>query len=119
MRIWIFATIIALAGCSAQTAPKPTIDRSPEKQAQRQAIVQQATAQGYIKLLRKTMTGNPVYAVNAGFQNADKQTKQNIASVIYAIYFDGTNVADFVSLVDAKTGKDYAMYSPEFGLRLQ
>ena len=98
---------------------KPAFDRSPAKQAQRQALVQKMVDQGYIRNIRISAQGTPVVTVSNGFLAGDFKDKQDLVSVIYALHFDGSKPTDQVRLVSAQTGKEIGFYMIKIGLQLQ
>ena len=46
------------------------------------------------------------------FYALDFDIKDKFVSVVYAYYFDGTNIADSVRVIDSNSGKEVGNYSP-------
>ena len=62
------------------------------------------------------MPGNlPRAWVGRGFYAADFQQKSNLVGVIYAYYFDGSNLGDSVRLFDSMSGKEIGNFNPHLG----
>lgn len=117
----VFAAIIPINTSSPPaSAPAPAkksvvIDKSPAKQAERKKFIERLIAQGVIQKV-DTMGGNlPKIYVRPAFYNIDLDTKQSLVSVVYAYYFDGSNISDSVILRDSRTGKDVGDFNPNLG----
>lgn len=118
----VFSSITNLSKESTQTnktqsPPTPTVDKSPEKQAQRKQLLEKLIAQGvFLKI--DTMGGTlPKAYVTPAFYALDIDMKKTFVSVIYAYYFDGNGIGDTVILRDSKTGKQIGTFS-KLGLKL-
>ncbi len=100
-------------------APAPEIDKSPEMQKQREAMIQKLIQQGIF--WKVEVPGNlPRLWVRPGFYQLDWDQKQTFVGVVYAYYFDGRGLTDTVRIFDDRTGKeigDYSQVNP--GLRLK
>ncbi|WP_441228075.1 hypothetical protein AB7813_08975 [Tardiphaga sp. 20_F10_N6_6] len=91
-------------------AKKATVDKSDEMQSNRLKLMEKMRAQGVFQKVE--MPGNlPRLWVDSGFHSADFETKQKFVSVVYAYYFNGSNIADSVRIYDGKTGKEIGDYS--------
>lgn len=102
-----------------QAAPVATIDKSPEKQAARDELIQKLIREG---VFQKVEPGSsiPSVWVTPAFYLLDFETKQKFISVVYAYYFDGSDKLASVRLKDSKTGKEVGMYSIAYGgLRME
>ena len=90
----------------------PPIDKSPQMQQQREALIKKAINLGYF---REVEVGSvPKIYVRPAFMAGDFKDKQSIASVVYAFYFSDYNGQ--VCLIDARTNKQVGSYSPRSGL---
>lgn len=94
------------------SAPKPrvaTVDKSPEKQAQRLKLIQEMIATGAIS---KIETGAmPSVYVRRVFYELDMDTKRDLLSIVYAYYFDGSSDRDMVRIKDARSGNRVGSFS--------
>jgi hypothetical protein len=67
------------------------------------------------------MPGNlPRVWVRPAFYALDFDQKQDVIGVVYAFYFDGSNISDLVRIYDSKSGREIGSYSTvNPGLRLR
>ena len=101
------------------TRSGPSIDKSPEKQAARKRLIEKLISEGVFQKV-DTMGGNlPKAYVRPAFYNLDFETKQQFVSVVYAYYFNGSNISDLVILRDSRGGKDVGDYAPSRGLKMK
>lgn len=97
--------------------PKPTIDKSPEMQAKRLALIQELVDKGVFYKVEKPGSVPHVY-VTAVFRAIPFDAKQNFVGTVYGYYFDGSNFMDNVVLRDALSGKQVGSFSKDSGLEL-
>ena len=93
------------------------IDKSEAKQQGRQSLINELIAKG---IFQKTERG--VFArvwVRAMFYVLDRDEKEKFIRVVYAYYFDGTDIADSVRIVDSASGNEVGEYAPYPGLKMQ
>lgn len=95
----------------------PAWDKSEAKQAERKAFMDKLIASGYVSEITRNGNAMPRVWVRPSFTSGDLKDKQNILSVIYGYYFDGTQPLDSLAIIDARTGKEIGRYSLEHGLR--
>src|SRR4051812_8781684 len=94
--LWIEAT-------PPQRAPPPAgqalrIDKSTPAQEQRKMVIDKLLSDGLLRRIESdTSGGGEVRAsVRPGFYLLDEATRREYAHVIYAYYFDGSNMNDVV-----------------------
>ena len=97
------------------------IDREPETQAKRKALLQGLSNEGVF--IKAQLTGGlPWVWVGPAFHTLDFETKQEVTSIVYSYYLDGSDPIATVRIFDGWTNKeigDYNMNSPNStGLRL-
>ncbi len=108
-----FAIYVFLpSGPSVPAPAKPTIDKSPQLQAQRQALIEKMIneQQLFTKVERNGVTMPRAWATPR-FMALDLNSKQNFLGVIYAYYLDGSDPdRQSVALIDAQTGKEIGRF---------
>ncbi len=98
-------------------APKtaaPQIDKSEEKQAEREKFIQTLSASGIFGDSRSNGRAARV-VVKPGFYDLDFKTKEKYLSVVYAYYWDGKDESFFMRLLDSRTNKEVGQYSKSAG----
>ena len=102
-------------------AARPTgikIDREPETQAKRKALLQRLSNEG-VFIKAELPGGLPWVWVGPAFYTLDFETQREVVSIVYSYYLDGSDPIAAVRIFDGRTNKeigDYNMNSP--GLRL-
>jgi hypothetical protein len=97
-----------------------TIDRSAETQLQRKVLVERLVNAGILKEVRISEGNVPYVTAGRAFMEADFAEKQNIISIVYALYYPGTNDSDVVWVLEPLTNKTFATYSlANGGLKLE
>jgi hypothetical protein len=104
-------------GAPTLSPPKPAIDKSPEAQAKRLALIQELVDKGVFDKVEKPGSLPHVYITSA-FRAVPFDTKREFLGVVYAYYFDGAGLADAVVLKDAQSGKPVGSFSPASGVEL-
>jgi hypothetical protein len=130
---WLIASVLGLAIISAifspSTAPPskqsetgapaqqssqtngPTIDKSEKMQEQRKGLIEKLIRQGIFQKVE--VPGSlPRVWVRPAFYITDFETKERSVSVVYAYYFDGTDISDSVRVFDSMSGKEVGNYTP-------
>lgn len=97
----------------------PALDKSAAMQSQRLDFINKLRRDGIIGDIDVRPGLQPRVTVKARFILGDFKDKQNIASAIYAYYFDGTKDTDMIHLVHWSTGKDIGYFSRTRGLQLE
>jgi len=96
------------------------IAKSPKMQKGREDLIKELTHKGLFAKIEDP--GRPHLFVKLWVRPAwyaiDFDKKQSFASVVYAYYFDGTNYADTVIIVDSMNGKEIGEYSLRGGLKM-
>jgi hypothetical protein len=97
------------------------IDREPETQAKRKALLQKLSNEGVF--IRAELPGGlPWIWVGPAFYTLDFETQRELVSIVYSYYLDGSDPIAAVRIFDGRTNKevgDYNMNSPDgAGLRL-
>jgi hypothetical protein len=97
------------------------IDREPETQAKRKALLQRLSNEG-VFIKAELPDGLPWVWVGPAFYTLDFETRQEVVSIVYSYYLDGSDPIARVRIFDGRTNKeigDYNMNSPDgTGLRL-
>lgn len=90
------------------------VDKSAAMQATRTKLISDLMNNGVFRKVEFNGTAARV-TIGPSFNRVDFDTKQSFISVVYAQYFDGTGIADFVRVIDNMTGKEIGMYSAAQG----
>ncbi len=105
-------------------AAKPAgikIDREPETQAERKALLQRLSNEG-VFIKAELPGGLPWVWVGPAFYTLDFENQRDVVSIVYSYYLDGSDPIAAVRIFDGQTNKeigDYNMNSPDgAGLRL-
>jgi hypothetical protein len=96
------------------------VDRGPETQATRKVLLQRLTNEG-IFIRAALPGGSPWVWVGPTFYALDFETKQEMVSIVYCYYLDGSDPTERVRIFDGHTNKeigDYNPNSPGIALRL-
>jgi hypothetical protein len=103
---------------STPAAPVATIDKSAAMQADRKKLIEKLIGEGVFQKVEVPGT-LPRLWVRPRFYAAEFDQKQSFVSVVYAYYFDGSNVTDSVRIFDSRSGKEVGSYSAvQGGLKL-
>jgi ribosomal protein L37AE/L43A len=96
-----------------------TIDKSEDAQQARKELIEKLINQGIF--LKVEMSASlPRVWVKPVFYRLNFDTKERFINVVYAYYFDGTNMSDSVRVIDGHSGKeigDYSLLNP--GLKME
>jgi hypothetical protein len=111
------APVAKPAPAPPKPAPVAEIDKSPEKQRQRAEFIQTLIDRGVFSKTEKRVVAR--VWVRPAFYGLDFDEKQKLLAVVYAYYYDGTDIADTVYLRDSLNNKDVGSYAPSAGLRLE
>ena len=87
-----------------------TIDKSDKMQKQRKAFIEKLMEKNIFQKVEEPGTIPNVW-VRPAFYALDFDTKQKFIGVVYAYYFDGSNITDSVRLIDSLSGKEVGDYS--------
>lgn len=98
-------------------APKPAIDKSPDKQNGREKLIADLQQRGVFGKIECRDTGATA-VVGSTFYPLDFETKQSFIGVVYAFCFDGTKDYVAITLRDISTNNKVGEFSKEFGLKL-
>jgi hypothetical protein len=101
---------------AATQATEPRLDKSPNMQAERKKIIQEVIGHGYFTRVEQNGTAMPRAWVTPKFTESDFQDKENVLSIVYSYYFDGTSRVDSLALIDSRTGKEIGRFD-QAGLR--
>lgn len=113
----LVATLLASLGSAHVAAAQTTIDKSAEKQAGRERLIEKLHKERVFQ--KVVVPGNlPRLYVAPRFYTLDFDMKKNFVSVVYAYYFDGKNITDSVRIFDSKSGKEIGSFSLPQGLKL-
>lgn len=89
----------------------PTLDKSEKMQKRRKDLIEKLIGQEIFQKVE--MPGSlPRVWVRPAFYALDFETKEKFVSVVYAYYFDGTDITDSVRVIDGMSGKEVGNYSP-------
>jgi hypothetical protein len=92
------------------------IDKSEAKQAEREALIQDAINRG---IFTKTKDGNfPQVWVAADFLRASTDQKKTLFEVVYSYYRNGNEALDEIQLTHAQSGKQVGSFSRRTGLQM-
>ncbi len=105
-------------GSAAHIETVATIDKSAAMQRDRKALIDKLIAeQVFLKVEMRGLA--PRVWVLPRFAQATFDQKQSFISAVYAYYFDGSSVSDFVRVIDGMTGNEIGQFAPASGgLRL-
>jgi hypothetical protein len=94
------------------------IDRGPETQAKRKVLLHRLTNKGVF--IKAELPGSlPWVWVGPAFHTLDFETKQEMVSIVYSYYLDGSDPIATVRIFDGQTNKEIGDYTPHgTGLRL-
>jgi hypothetical protein len=105
---------------TASRSPAPTVDKSPNKQAERERLIKRLIAEDVIYKVDTGGGSLPKMYVQPRFYSLTIDEKKAFASVVYAYYFDGSDMTDTVIIRDARNGKDVGSYNPHIrGLEMK
>lgn len=94
---------------AAVIAAEPKVDKSEEAQKGRADLIQKLIGSGIFEKVE--MPGNlPRLWVRQGFHDLEFDAKQKFVSVVYAYYFDGSNLSDSVRIYDNMSGKEIGRF---------
>jgi hypothetical protein len=110
--VWIEATP------PARLPPAPgqalAIDKSPPAQQQRKTVIDKLLADGLLRSI-DVRAARVRASLRPGFYMLDEPARREYAQIIYAYYFDGSNVNDVVVLRDGRNGNEVGQYNPYRG----
>lgn len=102
---------------SSSSPSKPAIDKSPEKEKEREKLINDLQQRGVLGKVECRGSGATAI-VGRSFYPLDFDTKQSFVGVVYAYCFDGTKDYVSIQLRDISTNKKVGEFSKEFGLKL-
>lgn len=89
----------------ASEGEAPKVDKSEAAQKGREDLIQKLIDTGIFQKVE--MPGNlPRLWVRQDFHDLEFEAKQKFVSVVYAYYFDGSNISDRVRIYDSVSGKE-------------
>ena len=98
-----------------ETPTSIAIDKSPEAQKKRLALIRELQMKGVIGKIEAD-NGYPHVYIKPAFYVTDIDTKQAVLSMIFAYYHTQDEAIDFIFLNDSQSGRRSGNYSPVFGL---
>jgi hypothetical protein len=88
------------------------IDKSPTAQQQRKAVIDKLLADGLLRRIEVDAQARVRASLRPGFYMLDEPTRRDYAQIIYAYYFDGSNMNDVLVLRDGRNGNEVGQYNP-------